>query len=70
MAVYGVTAYGVGNMNDSGMGIVGVVIGAMLVLGLLFFAFGESLGVRGPSTTTNVKVEAPRAPTPAPTPNK
>jgi hypothetical protein len=57
-------------MNDSGMGILGVVIGALLVVGLLFFAFGESLGIRGPSTTTNVKVEAPRAPTPASTPSK
>jgi hypothetical protein len=56
--------------GDSGVGILGVIIGAVLVIGLLFFAFGESLGIRGPSTTTNVKVEAPRAPTPAPTPNK
>jgi hypothetical protein len=53
-------------MNDSGMGILGVIIGAMLVIGILVFAFGERLGVRGPSTT--VKVEAPKVP--APTPSK
>jgi hypothetical protein len=53
-------------MNDSGMGILGVVVGAVLVLGILYFAFGESLGIRntgGGSTT--VKVETPRAPTPS-----
>ena len=51
-------------MNDSGgIGIVGVVIGAMLVIGLMYFAFGEQLGVRGPSGgNTTVKVEAPRVP--------
>jgi hypothetical protein len=53
-------------MNDSGMGILGVVVGAVLVLGILYFAFGERLGIRdtgGGSTT--VKVETPRAPTPS-----
>ena len=53
-------------MNDSGMGILGVIIGAMLVLGILYFAFGERMGIRnagGGSTT--VKVETPRAPTPS-----
>jgi hypothetical protein len=52
-------------MNDSGMGILGVIVGAVLVLGILYFAFGERLGIRttgGGSTTVNV--EAPRAPTP------
>jgi hypothetical protein len=51
-------------MNDSGgIGIVGVVIGAMLVIGLMYFAFGEQLGMRGPSGgNTTVKVEAPRVP--------
>jgi hypothetical protein len=57
-------------MNDSGgIGILGVIVGAILVLGILYFAFGERLGVRGPSSTTSVKVEAPRAPA-APTPSK
>jgi hypothetical protein len=50
-------------MNDSGgIGIVGVIIGAVLVLGIMFFAFGDSLGMR-PSNTT-VKVEAPKVPVP------
>lgn len=51
-------------MNDSGgIGILGVIIGAVLVLGIMFFAFGDSLGMRGPSNTT-VKVEAPKVPVP------
>ena len=47
--------------NSGGMGVIGVIIGAVLVLGVLFFAFGENLGMRGPSNTT-VKVEAPKVP--------
>ena len=48
-------------MNDlGGIGIVGVIIGAVLVLGVIFFAFGDSLGMRSPNTT--VKVEAPKVP--------
>ena len=50
-------------MNDSGgMGIIGVIIGAALVLAVMFFAFGDSLGIRGPSSNTTVKVEVPKAP--------
>lgn len=52
--------------NDSGStGILGVIVGVLLVLGILYFAFGERLGVRtasGPSTT--VTVNTPKAPTP------
>jgi hypothetical protein len=50
------------NMNDgSGMGILGVIVGAVIVLGVIFFAFGENLGLRsGGSGTTNVKVELPK----------
>ena len=49
-------------MNDlGGMGIIGVIVGAVLVLGVIFFAFGESLGLRGPNNTT-IKVEAPKVP--------
>ena len=49
-------------MNDSGgMGIVGVVIGAVLVLGVIFFAFGDRLGIRNGGNTT-IKVEAPKVP--------
>jgi hypothetical protein len=50
------------NMNDSGgIGILGVVIGAVLVIGLMYFAFGEQLGLGGSGNTT-IKVEAPRVP--------
>lgn len=46
-----------------GSSIHGVIIGPVLVLGIMFFAFGDSLGMRGPSTTT-VKVESPKVPVP------
>ena len=51
-------------MNDSGgMGILGVVIGVFLVLGIMFFAFGDRLGIRNPGGNTTVKVELPKVPT-------
>lgn len=51
-------------MNDSGgMGILGVIVGAVLVLGVIFFAFGENLGLRSSNNTT-VKVEVPKVPAP------
>ena len=34
-------------MNDSGMGIVGVIVGALLVGFFVFFVFGNSMGLRG-----------------------
>ena len=52
-------------MNDSGgIGIVGVVIGAVLVLGIIFFAFGDRMGLRNSGPNTTIKVEAPKVPTP------
>ena len=52
-------------MNDSGgMGILGVIIGAFLVLGIIYFAFGERMGLRSASNTTTVKVELPKVPSP------
>jgi hypothetical protein len=52
-------------MNDSGgIGIVGVVIGAVLVLGIIFFAFGDRMGLRNSGPSTTIKVEAPKVPTP------
>ena len=54
-------------MNDSGgMGILGVIVGVFLVLGLMYFAFGERMGLRGPANTTTVKIEAPKVPSPSP----
>ena len=49
-------------MNDSGMGIVGVIVGALLVGFFVFFVFGESMGLRG-GKGVNVHVEAPKVPT-------
>ena len=52
------------NNGDSGAtGILGVVIGVILVLGLLYFFFGERMGfgtASGP--LTSVTVTAPKAP--------
>ena len=48
--------------GDSGAtGILGVIVGVILVLGLIYFVFGERMGMRsasGPSVTIN----APKAP--------
>jgi len=50
--------------GDSGAtGIIGVIIGVVLVLGLIYFALGERMGLRtasGPSTS--VTINAPKAP--------
>ena len=52
-------------MNDlGGVGILGVIVGVFLVLGLMYFAFGERMGIRSPSNTTTVKVEVPKVPSP------
>ena len=49
-------------MGDSGgMGILGVIVGAVLVIGIIYFAFGERIGF-GSRPSTTVKVEAPRIP--------
>ena len=47
-------------MNDSGMVIVGVIVGALLVGFFVFFVFGERMGIR--SGGTSVHVEAPKVP--------
>jgi hypothetical protein len=49
-------------MNDSGMGIVGVIVGALLVGIFVFFVFGESMGLHGGGKGVNVHVEAPKVP--------
>ena len=55
-------------MNNSGMGILGVIVGAVLVIGIFAFIFGERLGLRAPGggNTTTVKIEAPKVPAPTP----
>ena len=53
-------------MNDSGgMGILGVVVGALLVGIFVFFVFGEQLGMRSGGKDVNIRVEAPKVTTPA-----
>jgi len=49
-------------MNDSGMGIGGVIVGALLVGIFVFLVFGESMGLRGGGKDVSVRVEAPRVP--------
>ena len=51
-------------MNDSGgIGILGVIVGVVLVVGLIYLAFGERLGMRSAGGgNTTIKVEAPRVP--------
>jgi hypothetical protein len=51
-------------VNDPGMGIIGVIIGAVLVLGIFAFTFGDRIGLRAPGGGTTVKVEAPKMPSP------
>ena len=49
--------------NSGSTGILGVIIGVLLVVGLIYFALGERMGIReasGPSTS--VTVNAPKAP--------
>ena len=48
-------------MNDSGMGIVGVIVGVLLVGFFVFFVFGDRMGLRG-GNGVNVHVEAPKMP--------
>ena len=55
------------NSGGNSMGLLGVLIGAILVIGVGYFMFVGSGVVRPPSTT--VTIEAPKvapAPTPAP----
>jgi len=49
-------------MNDAGMGIVGVIVGALLVGFFVFFVFGNSMGLRGGGKDVSVRVEAPKVP--------
>ena len=50
--------------GDSGAtGILGVIVGVILVLGLIYFVFGERIGIRSASgPSTSVTVNAPKAP--------
>jgi hypothetical protein len=51
--------------ESGGMGLIGGLIGAFLVIALIYFFFGDRLGLsRGPDV--NVQVEAPKTPAPPP----
>lgn len=47
--------------GDSGSsGILGVIVGVLLVLGLIYFVFGERVGLRSASGP-DIKIETPAA---------
>jgi hypothetical protein len=48
--------------NDSGgaSGILGVLVGALIVVALIFFVFGERLGLRGGGAPVDVNIQAPQ----------
>jgi hypothetical protein len=51
--------------NSGSTGILGVIIGVVLVLGIIYFAFGERMGIQSASgPSTSVTVNAPKAPSP------
>jgi hypothetical protein len=52
--------------GDSGIGLLGVLVGALIVAAFAYFLIGDRIGLRE-ATDVNVRVEAPKAPTP-PTP--
>lgn len=47
--------------SSGATGILGVVVGALIVAALLFFVFGDRLGLRSASPV-NVEIETPAAP--------
>jgi hypothetical protein len=55
------------NGNDSGMGILGVVIGVLVVIlvgGAILYGMG-AFGPSGGGGTASVKIEAPKVPSPS-----
>ena len=47
--------------SSGASGILGVIVGALIVAALVFFVFGDRIGLRSASPV-NVNVEAPAAP--------
>ena len=47
--------------SSGASGILGVIVGALIVAALVFFVFGDRMGLRSASPV-NVKVETPAAP--------
>lgn len=54
------------NSSSGGMGLLGVIIGAAIVVGIAFFFMGGGIGTK--PGTTNITVTAPSAPAAAPAP--
>ncbi len=44
--------------NSGSSGLLGVIVGVVLVLGLVYFLLGERIGLRSP-TDVNVKIDTP-----------
>lgn len=47
--------------NNGSSGLLGVIVGVVLILGLVYFLFGEQIGLRSPADV-NVKVDTPTSP--------
>jgi hypothetical protein len=54
------------NDNSGGIGLLGVLLGALIVAAFAYFMVGDRLGLRSSAPDVNVKVEAPKTPTPTP----
>ena len=54
------------NSNSSSVGILGVIVGVVIVLGLIYLLVGERLGLRSSAPTTTITVTTPKAPTTKP----
>ena len=46
--------------DNAGMGILGVIIGAIILFGVIFYALGENPGRGSSGANTSVKVELPK----------
>ena len=52
--------------GSGGIGLLGVLIGALIVAAFAYFLIGDRLGLRRPGTDVNVTVQAPKAPATTP----
>ena len=51
-------------MDNSYSGIIGVIVGALIIVGLIYFVFGDRLGLRGPVPSVPVTAPVPKSATP------
>lgn len=54
--------------GSGGVGILGVLVGALIVGVFVLIVFSDRLGLTSGDNTTNVKIEAPKVPAPGPGP--